>query len=430
MQTFFKLLPHELIETHNEQDGITTLKNGSLINWLHLDNVDTSTLRGIEPNSILVDQAEEMEEKIYDVLDSRLGRWDGVLVPRELGNLYKSQTGEDWPVNDFGKNIVPSYHMLLTNPDTLFHFIYRKYHLESQERLPNHFYIEAEWVRELGSPESYDLALRRDLEWVDKYVYGKWGSSNSAIHRLHPESVLQPSEELLAKIKAKGNLFRSFDHGDSAPTCCLWVAAINGVYIFYREYYCASQLISYHRRAIHDLSENESYSANYADPQIFKKTAQKMGGFWSVADEYRDQDLRAPELIWIPADNNEHSTRNRISELLTPNNRFRHPITGESPAPGIYFVKATPEYSDGCREAIKQIGSQRRKLLGTIDGKSVYSDDRDDKIPDHSYDCIRYFIAMHGSSPRQSGKKAPRNSFAYFNNLLKEAVSFVPASVK
>lgn len=429
MQTFFKLLPGELIENHNEQDGFTVLKNSSMVNWLHLDNVDENTLRGIEPNSILVDQAEETEEKVYDVLDARLGRWDQVIVPQELLQQHEMLFHKPWPTNFFGKFIVPSYLMLLTNPDNEFHYIYRKYHPDSIERLPDHFFVEGAWQKELGSEESYEQALKRDPEWINKYVYGKWGSSLSAIHQLRKESVLEYSDELLDLIKERGNLFRILDHGDSAPTCCLWVAAINGVYIFYREYYVTNQVISYHRHAIADLSGHESYNGNYADPQIFKKTAQKQGGFWCVADEYRDSDLDAPELIWIPADNNEFATRNRINELLVPSLRFKHPITKISPAPGIYFINGGLNYPQGCKESIRQVSSQRKKLIGTIDGKSIFSDDRDKNIPDHAYDCIRYFVAMHGASPRASQKSPPRNSFGYFNSVLRKQLQARVASV-
>lgn len=430
MQTFFKILPGELIETHNEQDGFTVLKNASIVSWIHLDGVDENTLRGIEPNSILVDQAEETEEKVYDVLDSRIGRWDGVIVPAELQQKHLEVFGTDWPKNRYGKFVVPSYFMLLCNPDTEFHYIFRKYHPESLERNPAYYYVEGAWQRDLGSEETYDNALQRDSEWQDKYVYGKWGTSSAAIHFLRKESILDYTPELLEKIRLKGNLFRILDHGDAAPTACLWVAAIEGVYIFYREYYVSNQIISFHRREIASLSENESYSANYADPQIFKKTNQRLGGFWSIADEYRDSDLQAPELIWIAADNNEFATRNRINELLAPSHRFRHPITKQAPAPGIYFIKGSLEYPHGCKEAIREVGAQRKQLIGSVEGKNIYSDDREDKIPDHAYDCIRYFIAMHGVQPKQLQRKPPRNSFAYFNSLLNKALGPQSASVE
>ena len=61
-QTFFKLCPSELIESDNKQEGFTTIKNKSMIYWMHLDKVDEGSLRGLEVNSILVDQADECEE--------------------------------------------------------------------------------------------------------------------------------------------------------------------------------------------------------------------------------------------------------------------------------------------------------------------------------------------------------------------------------
>jgi hypothetical protein len=210
------------------------------------------------------------------------------------------------------------------------------------------------------------------------------------------------------------------DHGDSAPTCCLWFAAVDGVFICYREYYVPSVVISQHRLNISDLSKDEEYSGDYADPQIFKKTAQKDGGFWSVSDEYltSDNGTDIPSICWLPADNNEFATRNRINELLRKTLRFKNPISGDTPAIGLYFIKKTSEYPYGCQHAITQIGSQRKKLIGQIEGKSFYSDEREESITDHAYDCIRYFVAMHGSQPQETKRRPPKNSFAYYNMLL------------
>ena len=218
MQTFFKLCPKDLIERHNEQDGLTVLKNRSSIYWLHLDNVDEGTLRGIEANSILGDQMEETEEKVFDVLDARLARWDGAEVPESLLNSF------DWPYKN-GRPVVPSYHMILCNPDTQFHYIFRKFHPDSLERRPNFFFVEGQWDPNLGSEESYEEALKHDEEWVGKYVKGQWGLSHAQIHRVPSECILDYDEELLDKIKRKAALFRVLDHGDASPTCVLWFAA-------------------------------------------------------------------------------------------------------------------------------------------------------------------------------------------------------------
>jgi hypothetical protein len=417
METFLKICPSELVVSHNSQDGLTVLSNGSQIYWLHLDKIDESTLRGIEPNSILVDQAEEMEEKVYDVLDGRLGRWDGAIVPPEILKAFPA-----WPYKN-DRPIVPSYLMLLCNPESEFHFIYRKYHTDSLERNEDYFFVSGEWDRNLGSEETYDQALLRDDEFVDKYVYGKWGSSNAAIHSIRKESLLEYSDDLLYLIKSKGALCRVLDHGSSAPTCCTWFASILGVYICYREYYVANNKISYHRVEIDKLSENEEYVNDFCDPHMFDKASQAKGGIYSVCDEYKDSDLEGKPIFWQKADNNEFATRNRVSELLSPSDKFRHPLTKSTPAPGIYFIQAGPEYPNGCREIIRQTGAQRKKLLGTYEGKSLYDEERDDKIVDHAYDTLRYFVAMHSSQPRLEQKRPPRNSFAYYNAILKQQLS-------
>src|SRR5205809_2425619 len=81
MKTFFKVCPERLIHTHDKQDGFTILVNKSFIYWMHLDEADEQDLRGLEINSVFVDQAEEISESIYLVLDSRVGRWDLAVVP-------------------------------------------------------------------------------------------------------------------------------------------------------------------------------------------------------------------------------------------------------------------------------------------------------------------------------------------------------------
>jgi hypothetical protein len=417
MQTFFKICPKELVVRHNEQDGFTELVNGSIVHWLHLDNVDEGTLRGLEINSALVDQAEEMEEKVFDVLDGRIGRWDNAVVPAALLAKYPN-----WPKNKMtDKYIAPSYHMLLCNPDTQFHFIFRKFHPDSPERRPGFVFIEGEWDYNLGSRETYDMALTHDEEWVNKYVRGQWGISSAQIHTLPGAALLEASPELIDKIRRKGNLFRILDHGDASPTCCLWCAVLDGNYIFYREYYTPGKPISHHRKAISELSEGENYSANYADPQIFKTTSQKDGGFWSVSDEYADSNLSAPPLHWIAADNNEFATRNRINEKLRPSQLHKHPVTGESPAPGIYFIKKSNDNPYGCYHAISELQSQRRKSLGYFDGKQIFCDDREESISDHAYDCVRYFVAMHGQGLSEKKAKPPRLSLAFYKELKKKA---------
>jgi hypothetical protein len=225
--------------------------------------------------------------------------------------------------------------------------------------------------------------------------------------------------DFMKMVLREGILYRSFDHGEASPSCCLWVAHFRGVYIFYREYYAPNTLIGDHRRNISDLSRDENYAGNYADPSIFKKSTQKNGAFWTVADEYLTLDIKASPIYWEAADNNEYATRNRINELLNKSDEFTHPVTGERHAPGLYFIKKRSDHNFGCYNAIDQLLAQRREELGSDNGRIIYADDRDTSITDHAYDPIRYFVAMHSRGLKNKRREIPQRSLMAFDRFEK-----------
>lgn len=421
MQTMSKLIPGglngPLVLRHSEQDGITDFINNSRIYWLHSDKFDEGTLRGLEINSILVDQAEEIDEGIYLILDSRIGRWDKAEVPEQLKT-------PDWPRHKkTGRFLVPNYMQILCNPEHTLHWIYQRYHPESEFRQPDHWFISAPTDPSSYDPKTYEQMLKRDPEWVAKYVRGEWGTSDAQIHTVLPESILKdvPPDFIREMIK-KGALYRVLDHGDSAPTCCVWYSCFKGLYFAYREYYLPHEVISNHRKNISDMSKDEYYVGNYADPSIFKTTSQKFGGFWSVADEYLDVNLKAPSITWLPGDNNEFANRNRINELLNIDPEAIHPITHKKGAPRLYFIARTSSYQDGVYNLVNQIKTQVRQNLGSFNGKTVYSDDRAPSIEDHAYDTLRYFVSTHGSSISEPKRPVPANSFFGVRNAAKKMI--------
>jgi len=169
--------------------------------------------------------------------------------------------------------------------------------------------------------------------------------------------------------------------------------------------------VSVHRARISELSAGEIYSQNLADPAIFKKTTEKYGGFWTVADEYRDSKLDSDPLIWNPADNNEFATRNRINELLRINPDAIHPVTGKPGSPKLFYIKRGPLYPFGCYHLIKETQSQKKELLDTVNGRNIYGDEREKSIADHAYDTKRYYIASHLNPATEPKEKVKPNSF-------------------
>lgn len=454
MATFFKLCPPALYAEayggrRNDRDGFLRLINGSEVIWMHLDDYSEDTLKGLEVNSRLGDQDEEISEGVYLVMDSRIERWDQAEIPAHLNPGH-------FPRNPYtGKPMPPCYNMSLVNPDTTVHWWYLRYHPDSPLSLQytdTHAFFSASIHDNPAISQSLkDAMLSRDQAWVDRFYWGKWGIAGGAIHYINRASVLELDkglaglnkdttkitrselDKLLEVIKRDGIKYRVMDHGETAPTTCLWFAYLSstvlksnygieskGIHICYREYYMPDRLISSHREAIAALSGNEKYYANYADPAIFKKTSQKYGGHWTVADEYMDRRILAPPIVWLPADNNELATRNAVSEMLTLNNSVISPFSAENPAPLMYFIKRSPDYPDGCVNVIVQTQSAKHKKIGHANGKDVYSDERDPNVPDHSYDPLRYYSVMpKANNLPQAPTEMPQFSFARHKRMNK-----------
>lgn len=461
MATFFKICPPELYNEayggrRNDRDGYLRFVNGSEILWMHLDDYSEGDLRGKEFNSVITDQAEEISEGIYDILDARIERWDRAEIPSYMNP-------ELFPKNKFtGKPMPPCYNMLLFNPDTTLHWIYRRFHPESPELMKycgplqrselvgdnsgiwyyeNSAWFTASMHDNPAIPQSLkDAYLRREQSWIDRFYWGKWGIAGGAIHYVDEQSIISWDKvedrifirKLLEIIHKDGIKYRVMDHGESAPTCVLWFAYLSptvilsnwgvrskGIHICYKEYYQPNRIVKYHREMIKVLSEGERYSGNYADPAIFKKASEKYGGFWTTAEDYLDtrgwtdeEIKKGPPITWLPADNNEMSTRDAIHELLQTNEFTFNPITGTLNAPALYFIKQhTVEYPHGASFVIAQTRAARKKKVGCVNGEDLYSDERADS-PDHAYDPLRYYsILPKLNSLPERPKEIPQFSF-------------------
>lgn len=430
MATFRKLCPTAAYAEDeagwNRMEGVLRLNNGSEVLWLGLDNPDLEqVIKGLEINWFLGDQAEDVDEEIFDKLCARLGRWDKAEVPAWL-IAQEAAAGRAWqwchPVS--GRPIPPTYALLTCNPDTELHWLYRRFHPDSPERhvkkMPEvgpdgtetgrllsyadlgykMFHMPSMENKFLGAQNRAHL-LSQDAAFRRRYVDAIWGMPEGAIHVVDPLSVItltdaRQAEDFLTMIRETCTLHRFLDHGDSAPTCCAWVAVSRDDDVFvYREYYQPNALISTHRREITELSVGERYMFNQADPSIFHKTMQKHGGRWSVADEYEDsrEQPATTRLFWSPADNNELGTRNRINEHLRVDPTRIHPMTKGYGSPRLFFVVRTDAYPNGVMHILRETRAARRKKVGTEMGRPVFSDERDPNIADHGLDCLRYSIA-------------------------------------
>jgi len=242
MSTFYKWCPPRLYDKRgggrrNDQNGyLKFAESGSEILFLNLDDPETQgIIRGLEMNWFLIDQAEEnpehMEEN-FDLMLGRLGRWDIAEVPQRHVEAYRRATGDDWPYKhpDSGRNVPPPYALLTCNPDIETHWLYRRFHPESEEwqtiyKALGYTFIDMPSLENqfLGDINTKFL-LSRDSAFVRRNVDGVWGMPEGAIHVVDKLSIIPGSESLVRHLVGTCLLYRTADHGDSAPTAVGWWA--------------------------------------------------------------------------------------------------------------------------------------------------------------------------------------------------------------
>lgn len=456
LQTFHKLCPPEMYNAGHKAEGggvaSIQLNNGSRFIFIHLGRPDaTSIIRGLEINAMLLDQAEEMHEEVYDMLETRLGRWDKAIVPqRVLDDWSKRTGGKPWPHTnqETKKASPPSYCLLTANPDVETHWLWRRFHPDSPE-----------WQKGEGDRKSWkDVGYRmltfdsrknkfankdnlriltsKDDSFQARYVRGEWGSPEGAIFNLTPASVIEAAPNLLLALKQSSRKLRILDHGDSGITCCLWLASDkDGNQVVYRELYLSDTSVRDSRKLIYSLSKDDTDKAgnparywDIADPSIFNKVPKRVGGRdipdrWTVALEWSDTVNYPKEdhVFWTPADNSEMGSRERLQDLLRIDPERTHIETGLKGAPRLYFVKKTHDYPNGCDNVITETRSARRVQVGSMNGRPIFNDERDDSVPDHALDCLRYagnssvtpFVPKHD--------KPGALTFAGYSKIAKDA---------
>jgi len=283
--SFDQWIKPEFVKTSNEKEVV--LSNGSSFIFHHLDRPDSATiLKGLEINAAILDQAEQMQEQTFTILLGRLGRWKGAKVPA----WALHQREGDWPWKDKGGTPVPPMDVILTaNPsedgDPELHWLWQRF---SPESPAFHKKYAPLGYRSMTMPttdnkfageQNIEMLMQQDEDYRKRFVEGVWVKSKGHLFRIDESSLLDYDPDLMVQIQNNMNLGRGLDHGDSAPTCCLWYAVDgeNNIFIW-QEYYQAGITesgefdISDHRRAITMLSKPLTFRTNIADPSIFNRT--------------------------------------------------------------------------------------------------------------------------------------------------------------
>lgn len=372
--TLFKVIPPELIYSHNKSERTIELLTSqpgvhSTIIYRGLgDKDDYEKSKGIDLGGMWIDEPSEVEEAAFLMLRAQL----------------------NWVLPNGQR---PPYMCILTsNPEP--GWVKRRYQrlIDNPGSDGKAIFVPALPKDNRFLPPGYEQELREsyDENWVRKYLEGSWEVSEGMVfteldHRVHDLNAYIPAgtEFPVTHLKMIGCL----DHATTGITAYLLVGfdPDENLYVV-GEYYLSNMLISQHAQGIHSLKafyQRPEYEL--ADPSTEAKTIQGQHELFSVIDEYSRHGLRL-----VPAHRaNIYVGINLLKELLHFNPQHINPFTQERGSPRLFIDRRR------CPNLWREMTELKQEPKP--DGTIVYVGS------DHALDCVRY-IAM--SRPKAPARRA------------------------
>lgn len=228
----------------NKTNKILELEGKGNIFFIALDREDDAKkLKNIELGWFWIDQAEEINQAIFEMAEGRMSQLPnyGLITGNPEGKgwdyytfyakPYKVDTGSFKPACPKGEDIPAKI------------LDYGIYHGERGEKYVG--YLPPPFLNEKNLPvENYyfNQIKNKSQQYVDKYIYRLFVGNAGLVHADYNESqhVIRPVDYNLVDLKLKMYvMYESMDYGVSNPTCWLFVChdIVNDVIIFMDEYY-------------------------------------------------------------------------------------------------------------------------------------------------------------------------------------------------
>jgi phage terminase large subunit len=363
-RSFFELCPPEYYAKENggewrRSENHLKLANGSEIIFRHLDTIAEKELLSLNLGWFYIDQAEEINERLFMILQSRLR---SNTVPRRYGFITCNPEPGNWIYDRFAK---PAQDGSLHD---------------------DHHYVSATTRDNPHLPDDYVPTLLQSYpeELIQRYIEGKWEvfegqiypEFDRSIHVIKPFSIPKGWERIVA-----------IDYGMVNPTAAVFGAIdYDGNIYIYDEYYQPG-VVSTHAEAILEMVGEDTISFWLIDPSTRAKTREKDGMPWSVLEEFEDNGIWA-----TPANNEILGGINRVKEFLRLDKDRRNPRTGESPSPRI-FIFAT------CNKLLWEFPQYQWKKMRSVTQRNEMERPRD--YNDHALDALRYLIMSRFPPPQK-----------------------------
>jgi PBSX family phage terminase large subunit len=354
-KTFFEFCPPDWYAAENggvwnKSENYVKLYNGSEIIFRHLDTISEKELLSLNLGFFGIDQAEEIPESVFTILQSRLRKND---VARRYGFLICNPAGHNW--------------------------LWHNFHPDSKDRMSSGFYVESTTYDNMKNlPEDYKhMEESYSPEMVKRYLYGSWDvfegqvfvEFDKSVHVVDPFEIPNEWERLI-----------SIDHGLVNPTAVLWGAVDKDGNIFiYDEHYEGGKTVSYHAGKIKQKTGKQNISLTIIDPSTQAKNREKDGFPFSVIQEYNDYGIYP-----VPGNNDVSASINRIKEYLKVQPKKPHPIiAGKIGSPRMYIFRS-------CEHTIDEMTKYHWRKVGTMANRNPLESVSD--IDDHTVDALRYMI--------------------------------------
>ena len=373
-KTFFEFCPPDWYSESNggvwnKSENYVRLYNGSEIIFRHLDTISEKELLSLNLGWFGIDQAEEIPESVFLILQSRLRKKN---VARQYGFLICNPAGHNW--------------------------LWHRFHPESKDTMRDSFYVESTtYDNKVNLPDDYIRHMEESYseEMVKRYLYGSWDVFEGQVfvefdNRVH---VIDPFE-----IPIFWDRLISIDHGLVNPTAVLWGAIDQDGNIFiYDEHYQAGRPISYHAAEIKRKTGKQKISITVIDPSTVAKTREKDGFPFSILQEYNDYGIYP-----VLGNNDVSASINRIKEFLKVNPKRYHPVNGKLGAPKLYILK-------NCVHMIEEITKYHWKKVRTMAARNPLEQTSD--IDDHTVDALRYMIMARWPATPMEDQQIQMRSF-------------------
>ena len=337
--------PHnrKIIASINNNENWVKFTNGSVVFFKH--TADDGLFRGPEFGWFLIDQSEEVDEKIVELIIERL---------RQAG--------------------MPQIGMFVGNTDRGHNWCYRwfkKGELKNSELIETTIFDNIGYYEDTGNMAYLESLLQRPKEWQKVKLYGSWDDLGGMIVELKPYHILDPFIIPHSWYKHLG-----VDPAGSTGYTggLLGLRDPDGSFIIYDEYYGKNKIVKEHADGLKRLCPLDDVHTIFFDPSAWRKEQGGGNRFTTLVDRYREYGIYP-----VPGENSIMVGIDMIVELLMFDPEHKHPLTHKKGAPKLFFVK--------------------KNLPNLFEQLSQWSYKDPQKEPVHLIDAMRYIVASDPAKP-------------------------------